>query len=131
MIPLFLVIELLSSFVSRSGVRQSPLVLWPQVDLLFQPRLPDEYEALMQWELGGENWKYQGKPAPVPLCPQQISHEVLLDGHGPPDCLNYGIAQLLSSLGDVKANRDCLYSRSMGRHQRTGNHISLLGIDIW
>jgi hypothetical protein len=47
---------------------RSPSASRPQIDLLYQPRMRDEYGAVGGMIIG------KGMPAPAPLCPPQILH---------------------------------------------------------
>jgi hypothetical protein len=61
--------------ISWGGVRQST---W-YVDLLYQPRMTDEYGAFGGMRIGRGKRNTQGKPAPVPLCSPQIPHDLTWD----------------------------------------------------
>jgi hypothetical protein len=49
------------------------LVCWPLFGILYQPRMRDEYGAFGGMRIGRGN---QIKPAPMPLCPPQIPHDL-------------------------------------------------------
>jgi hypothetical protein len=63
--------------VSLGGVRLSPLGMWATVVILYQPRMidGDDYGAVGGMRIGRGN----RKPAPVPLCPPQIPHDLTWD----------------------------------------------------
>jgi hypothetical protein len=53
------------------------LVRWPLFDLLYQPRMIDYDECgAVGMRIGRGNRSTQRKPAPVPLCPPQIPHNL-------------------------------------------------------
>jgi hypothetical protein len=54
------------------------LVLWTLFGPLYQPRMidDDECEVVGGMRIGRGNRSTQRKPAPVPLCPQQIPHDL-------------------------------------------------------
>jgi hypothetical protein len=67
--------------VSLGGVRLSPLGASATVGILYQPRMidDDDYGAVGGMRIG---WGYRStrrKPAPVPLCPPQIPHDLTWD----------------------------------------------------
>jgi hypothetical protein len=63
--------------VSLGGVRLSPLGTSATVGLLYQPRMIDDnYGAVGKMRIGRGNRSTGGKPAPVPLCPPQIPHDL-------------------------------------------------------
>jgi hypothetical protein len=63
--------------VSLGGVRLSPLGTSATVGLLYQPRMiDDDYAANGGMRLGRGNWSTRRKPAPVPLYPPQIPHDL-------------------------------------------------------
>jgi hypothetical protein len=60
--------------VSLGGVRLSPLGTSATVGLLYQARMiDDDYGPVGGMRIG------RGKPAPVPLCPPQIPHDLTWD----------------------------------------------------
>jgi hypothetical protein len=67
--------------VSLGGVRLSPLGTSATVGLLYQPRMidDDDYGAVGGMKIGRGNWSTRRKPAPVPLCPPQIPHDLTWD----------------------------------------------------
>jgi hypothetical protein len=68
-------------FISLGGVRLSPLGTSATVGLLYQPRMiDDDYGAVGGMRIGRGNRSTQRKPAPVPLCPPQIPHDLTRDG---------------------------------------------------
>jgi hypothetical protein len=54
-------------------------VCLPLIGLLYQPRVIDEYGAFSGMRTGRGSRNTQRKPAPVPLCPPQISHDMTWD----------------------------------------------------
>jgi hypothetical protein len=63
--------------VSLGGVRLSPLGTSVTVGLLYQPRMiDDDYGAAGGMRIGKGNRSTRRKPAPVPLCPPQIPHDL-------------------------------------------------------
>jgi hypothetical protein len=70
----------LSWLVSLGGVRLSPLGMSDTVGLLYQPRMiDDDYGAVGGMRIGRRNRSTRRKPAPVPLCPPQIPHDLRWD----------------------------------------------------
>jgi hypothetical protein len=67
--------------VSLGGVRLSPLGTSATVGLLYQPRMIDDYDygAVGGMRIGRGNRCTRRKPAPVPLCPPQIPHDLTWD----------------------------------------------------
>jgi hypothetical protein len=67
--------------VSLGGVRLSPLGTSATVCLLYQPRMidDDDYGAVGGMRIGRGNRSTRRKPAPVPLCPPQIPHDLIWD----------------------------------------------------
>jgi hypothetical protein len=67
--------------VSLGGVRLSPLGTSATVGLLYQPRMinDDDYGAVGGMRIGRGNRSTGRKPAPVPLCPPQIPHDLTWD----------------------------------------------------
>jgi hypothetical protein len=62
---------------SLGGVRLSPLGTSATVGLLYQPRMIDDaYGAVGGMMIGRGNRSTRRKPAPVPLCPPQIPHDL-------------------------------------------------------
>jgi hypothetical protein len=59
-------------FIHGAGVDTSPLLLQSFIGLLYQPWTT---EGDICGEISGMN-EWQGTPAPVPLCPPQISHDL-------------------------------------------------------
>jgi hypothetical protein len=55
------------------------LVCRPLIGLLYQPQMMDVYGEFGGMRTGRENWSTQSKPAPVPLCPPQIPHDLTWD----------------------------------------------------
>jgi hypothetical protein len=65
---------------SLGGVRLSPLGMSATVGLLDQPRMiDDDYGAVGGMRIGRGNRSTRRKPAPVPLCPPQIPHDLTWD----------------------------------------------------
>jgi hypothetical protein len=63
--------------VSLGGVRQSPLGTSATVVLLYQPQMIDDgCGAVGGMRIGRGNRSTRRKPAPVPLCPPQIPHDM-------------------------------------------------------
>jgi hypothetical protein len=65
--------------VSLGGVRLSPLGTSATVGLLYQPRMiddDDDYGAVGGMRIGRVNRSTRRKPAPMPLCPPQIPHDL-------------------------------------------------------
>jgi hypothetical protein len=64
--------------VSLGGVSLSPLGTSATVGLLYQPRMldDDDYGAVGGMRIGRGNRSTRRKPAPVPLCPPQIPHDL-------------------------------------------------------
>jgi hypothetical protein len=60
------------------GVRPSSLGTSATVGLLYQPRMidDDDYGAVAGMRIGRGNRSTRRKPAPVPLCPPQILHDL-------------------------------------------------------
>jgi hypothetical protein len=81
--PCFHAYHCLGSFlflVSLGGVRLSPLGTSATVGLLYQPQMIDEeYGAVGGLRIGRGNRSTQRKPAPMPLCPPQIPHDLSWD----------------------------------------------------
>jgi hypothetical protein len=66
--------------VSLVGVRLSPLGTSATVWLLYQPRMIDnDYGAVGGMRIGRGNGSTRRKPAPVPLGPPQIPHDLTWD----------------------------------------------------
>jgi hypothetical protein len=66
--------------VSLGGVRLSPLGTSATVDLLYQPRMiDDEFGVVGGMRIGRGNRSTRRKPAPVPLWPPQIPHDLTWD----------------------------------------------------
>jgi hypothetical protein len=67
--------------VSLGGVRLSPPGTPATVGLLYQPRMidDDDYGAVGGMTIGRGNRGTWTKPAPVPLCPPQIPHDLTWD----------------------------------------------------
>jgi hypothetical protein len=66
--------------VSLGGVRLSPLGTSATVGLLYQPwMIDDDYGAVGGMRIGRGNRITRRKPAPVPLCPPQIPHDLIWD----------------------------------------------------
>jgi hypothetical protein len=66
--------------VSLGGVRLSPLGTWATTGLLCQPRMiDDECGAVGGMRIGRENRSTRRKPAPTPLWPPQIPHDLTWD----------------------------------------------------
>jgi hypothetical protein len=84
--------------VSLGGMRLSPLGTTAIVDLLYQPRMiDDDYGAVGGMRIGRGNRSTRRKPAPVPLCPPQIPHDLGSNpgrrgGKPATNRLNYGTA---------------------------------------
>jgi hypothetical protein len=71
-----------SFLVSLGGVRLSPLGTSAAVGLLYQPRMiddDDDYGTVGGMRIGRGNRSTRRKPAPVPLCPPQILHDLTWD----------------------------------------------------
>jgi hypothetical protein len=58
------------------GWDRNHLVHWPLVRLLYQPRVRDEYGEFDGMRIGKKNRSTRRKPAPVPLCPPQMPHDL-------------------------------------------------------
>jgi hypothetical protein len=72
--------SLVFCLVSLGGVRLSPLGTSATVGLLYQPRMiDDDYGAVGGMRIGRGNRSTRRKPAPVPLCPPQIPHDLTWD----------------------------------------------------
>jgi hypothetical protein len=69
------------SLVSLGGVKLSPLGTSATVGLLYQPRMidDDDYGAVGGMRIGRGNRSTRRKPAPLPLCPLQIPHDLTWD----------------------------------------------------
>jgi hypothetical protein len=66
--------------VSLGRVRLSSLGTSATVGLLYQPRMiDDDYGAVGGMRIGRGNLSTRRKPAPVPLCPPQIPHDLAWD----------------------------------------------------
>jgi hypothetical protein len=70
--------------LSLGGVRLSPLGTSATAVLLYQPRMIDDddiddYGVVGGMRIGRGNRSTRRKPAPVPLCPPQISHDLTWD----------------------------------------------------
>jgi hypothetical protein len=67
--------------VFLGGVRLSPLGTSATVGLLYQPPMidDDDYRAVGGMRIGRGNRSTRKKPAPVPLCPPQIPHDLTWD----------------------------------------------------
>jgi hypothetical protein len=69
-----------SFLVSLGVVRLSPLGTSATVGLLYQPRMIDnDYGAVGGMGIGKGSRSTRRKPAPVPLCPPQIPHDLTWD----------------------------------------------------
>jgi hypothetical protein len=66
---------------SLGGVRLSPLGTSANVGLFYQLRMVDgdDYGAVGGMRIGRVNRSTRRKPAPVPLCPPQIAHDLTWD----------------------------------------------------
>jgi hypothetical protein len=63
--------------VSLGGVRLSPLGTSATVGLLYQPRMiDDDYGTVGGMMISRGNCSTRRKPAPVPICPPQIPHDL-------------------------------------------------------
>jgi hypothetical protein len=63
--------------VSLGGVRLSPLGTSATLGLLYPPRMiDDDYGAVGGMRIGRGNRSTRRRPAPVSLCPPQISHDL-------------------------------------------------------
>jgi hypothetical protein len=73
--------ELLLFVFSLGGVRLSPLGMSDTVGLFYQHRMKDDddYGAVGGMRIGRGNRSTRKKPAPVPLCPPQIPHNLTWD----------------------------------------------------
>jgi hypothetical protein len=71
--------EVVFFIVSLGGVRESPLGTSATVGLLYQPRMID-YGAVGGMRIGRGNRSTLRKPAPVPIRPPQIPHDLTWDG---------------------------------------------------
>jgi hypothetical protein len=66
--------------LSVGGVRPGPLVTSATVGLLYRPRIiDDDYGAVGGMRIGRGNRRTRRKPAPVPLYPPQIPHDLTWD----------------------------------------------------
>jgi hypothetical protein len=72
------VIKFFFFLVSLGGVRLNPLGTSATVGLLYQPRMidDDDYGAAGGMTIGRGNRSTRRKPAPEPLCPPQIPHDL-------------------------------------------------------
>jgi hypothetical protein len=69
-----------SFLASLGGVRLSPLGTSATVGLLYEPRMiDDDYGAVGGIRIGRGKRSTWRKPAPVPLCPPQIPHDLTWD----------------------------------------------------
>jgi hypothetical protein len=67
------------TLVSLCGVRLSPLGTSATVGLLYQPRMiDDDYGAVGGMRIDKGNRSNRRKPAPVPFCPPQVPHDLIL-----------------------------------------------------
>jgi hypothetical protein len=65
---------------SLGGVTLSPLGTSATVGLLYQPQMiDDDYGAVGGMRIGRRNRSTRRKPAPLPLCPPQIPHDLTWD----------------------------------------------------
>jgi hypothetical protein len=73
--------KMVVSLVSLGGVRLNPLGTSATVVLLYQPRMidDDDYGAVCGMRIGRGIRSTRRKPAPVPLCPPQIPHDLTWD----------------------------------------------------
>jgi hypothetical protein len=64
-------------FIIVSGVRLSPLGTAAITGLLYQPEMIDDGDCgeIGGMKIGRGNRSTRRKPAPAPLCPQQIPHD--------------------------------------------------------
>jgi hypothetical protein len=60
-------------------VRPSPLGTSATLGLLYQLRMIDDYGAVGGMRIGRGSRSTRRKPAPVPLCPPQIPHDLTWD----------------------------------------------------
>jgi hypothetical protein len=65
-------------FIILSGVRLTPLGTAATTDLLYQPQVIDDGDCgvIGGMKIGGGNQSTRRKPAPVPLCPRRIPHDL-------------------------------------------------------
>jgi hypothetical protein len=89
--------------ISWGGVRLSPLGTSATVGLLYQPRMidDDDYVAVGGMRIGRGNRSTRRKPAPVPLYPPQIPHDLgsnpgLRGGKPASNRLSHGTASSVS-----------------------------------
>jgi hypothetical protein len=69
-------LQVFSSLLGGGG-DWNHLVRWPLIGLLYQPRMIDnECGAIRRMRTNRGNRSTQRKPAPVPLCPPQIPHDM-------------------------------------------------------
>jgi hypothetical protein len=94
-------------------VRLSPLGTSATVGLLYQPRIidDDDYGAVGGMKIGRGNRSTRRKPAPVPLCPPQIPHDLGSNpgrrgGKPATNRLSYGTASLFHLLSVSYINPD-------------------------
>jgi hypothetical protein len=70
-------VNLFFFLVSLGGVRLSPIFTSATVGLLYQPRkIYDDYGTVGGMRIGRGNRSTRRKPAPVPLFPPQIPHDL-------------------------------------------------------
>jgi hypothetical protein len=74
----FLKVQGLDLFFILSGVRLSALGTAATFDLLYQPQMIDDGDSGVPGgiKIGRGNRSTRRKPAPVPLCPPQIPHDL-------------------------------------------------------
>jgi hypothetical protein len=70
--------------ISLCGVRLCPLLRRLPIGLLYQPRMINERGAIGGMITGRGHRSTWRKPAPVLLCPRQISHDEIWDRTRPP-----------------------------------------------
>jgi hypothetical protein len=70
--------SVINFLIILSGVRLSPLGTAATIDLLYQPRMIDDDEigVIGGMKIGRGNRSTRRKPAPMPLCPPQIPHDL-------------------------------------------------------
>jgi hypothetical protein len=78
--PVGIVAKKFFFLVSLGGVRLSLLGTSATLGLLYQPRMiDDDYGAVGGMRIGEGNRSTRRKPAPVPVCPPQIPHDLTWD----------------------------------------------------
>jgi hypothetical protein len=121
-----------SFFNIHSGVRRSQLGTEAS-GVLYQPQMTDDDDCgeIGERRIGRGNRSTLRKPAPVPLCPPQIPHD-LPPGSNPGHCggkpatsrLSYGTALGLAYSSTLKMKAVRSYETSVNFYWSTRLHIS-------